>query len=79
MSLLITLLTVKVSGLQVVSVKKGVVVCRAQNDAVLDGLLTLIHSEKASDCMSSAQVCHCSLDSDSTDTSHLYLLSLWYK
>lgn len=41
---------------QVVSVTKGKVVCRAQNDATLDGLLTVIHSEENSDGMSTFQV-----------------------
>ena len=42
--------------LQVLRVEKGVVTCRAQNDALLDGLLTVIHSDKSSEAMSSAQV-----------------------
>lgn len=42
--------------IQVVKVGQGQLTCRAQNDAVLDGLITVIHSEQASDGMSSYQV-----------------------
>ena len=41
---------------QVVEVRAGEVVCTAENDAVLDGLLTVIHSERESDGMSNSQV-----------------------
>ena len=43
--------------LEVKDVKGGEVVCEAQNDALLDGLLTVIHSERSDDVgMSNMQV-----------------------
>ena len=41
---------------QVTKVEEGRVICCAQNDANLDGLLTVIHSERSEDGMSSSQV-----------------------
>lgn len=41
---------------QVKDVKGNEVVCTAVNDALLDGLLTVIHSERGGDGMSSLQV-----------------------
>ena len=40
---------------QVVKVESGKLTCCAQNDATLDGLITVIHSEQASDGMSSSR------------------------